>query len=101
VRLRASLLGIPLGELTIGNDRQFGRVLDLSIGSSWLSRTVAATLVQQALALAGQADWRSLLWELPPADPEARAFARWLGFQPCSDDADERRFRLPADGAGA
>src|SRR5687768_2161876 len=98
VRLRASLLGVSLGELTIANDHLFGRVLDLSLQTSWLSRPVAASLVREAAALGPQAAWRCLSWELPSSDRAARSFAHALGFRPVSADAEEKRFERPIPG---
>lgn len=95
VRIRASLLCFPLGELTIANGERFGRVLDLSVGWPWLFQLVAGCLVREAEALGPQAAWKHLAWELPPKDAEARSFARSLGFQPVSAAEDEVLFQLP------
>ena len=95
VRLRATLFGVPVGELTVANEHGRGRVLDLSIGSSWLARTIAAALIQEAAVLASQAAWESLCWELPGRDASLRALARSLGFRPVSADSEELRFERP------
>jgi hypothetical protein len=88
VRLRATLFGVPVGELTVANEHGRGRVLDLSIGSSWLARAVAAALIQEAAALASQAAWEALCWELPGRDDSLRALARSARLP-----AGERRLR--------
>lgn len=95
VRIRASLLGVQLGELTIENGERFGRVLNLSVGWPWLFRLVAGSLVREAEALGPQATWKHLAWQLPPKDAEARSFARSLGFQPVSTAEDEVLFQRP------
>ena len=95
VRLRATLFGVPMGELTVANEHGRGRVLDLSIGSSWLARAIAAALVREAATLAPQAAWESLLWDLPRRDDSLVRLARSLGFRPVSAEAEELRFERP------
>ena len=99
VRLRATLFGVPLGEMTVANEQTSGRVLDFSIGSSWLARPVAAALVREAGDLAPQAGWDSLCWDLPSGAAPVRALARWLGFRPVSAAGDEPRFERPIRGS--
>ena len=95
VRIKASLLGVRLGELTIANAEHFGRVLDLSVDWPWLSGPVAACLVREAEALGPHAAWRHLAWQIPASDPSARSFARSLGFRPVSAAEDEDSFQRP------
>lgn len=99
VRIRASVLCFPIGELTITNAERFGHVLDLSVGWPWPSGPVASCLVREAEALGPQAAWTHLAWRLPPADASARAFARSLGFQPVSAAEDEVLFQRPIGAA--
>lgn len=98
VRIKASLLGVQLGELTLENAERFGRVLDLSVGWPWLSRPVAGCLVREAEALGPQAAWSHLAWQVPASDASARSLARSLGFRPVSAAEDEDLFQRPIDG---
>jgi hypothetical protein len=99
VRLRATLFGVPLGELTLANEHTTGRVVDLSIGSSWLAHRIALSLILEAAALAPQAGWESLCWELPSEAASVGALARALGFRPMSAAPDELRFERPLRGS--
>jgi hypothetical protein len=89
VRLRASLLGLAVGEMTIANAEHFGHVLELSVEWGFLLRPVARSLLREAEVLGPQASWKHLTWRVPAADADARAFASSLGFQPVSTSGDE------------
>ena len=95
VTLRASVLGLPAGELTIANADHFGRVLDLSVAWPWPVRPVALRLMREAEALGRQAEWRHLAWRLDAGDAKRRALATWLAFKPVSPTADEGLFERP------
>jgi hypothetical protein len=98
VTLRASVLGLPVGELTIANGDHFGRVLALSVAWPWPVRPVALRLMREAAALGPQAQWNQLAWWLDAGDAKTRALATSLGFQPVSPRADEVLFeRLIGD----
>jgi hypothetical protein len=95
VTLRASVLGLPVGEMTIANGGHFGRVLYLSISWPWPVRPVALRLMREAEALARQAEWKHLAWRLGTDSAKTRALATWLAFQPVSPTADEVLFERP------
>lgn len=95
VTLRASVLGLPAGELTIANADHFGRVLDLSVTWPWPVRPVAVRLMREAEALGRQAEWRHLAWRLEAGDAKRRALATWLAFKPVSPTGDEGLFERP------
>jgi hypothetical protein len=95
VRLRASVLGLQLGELTIANAERFGHVLELEVGWAWLLLPVARCLLREAERLGPEALWKHLAWRLPAADAGALAFASSLGFQPVSTTGDEVELQRP------
>jgi hypothetical protein len=101
VRLRASLLGLALGEMTIANAERFGHVLELSVEWGFMLRPVARRLLHEAEVLGPQASWKHLTWRMPAADAAARALASSLGFQPVSTSGDEVVFeRTIVDASG-
>jgi len=95
VTLRASVLGLSVGEMTIANDDHFGRVLDLAVAWPWAVRPVALRLMREAEALGPQGEWKYLAWRLGAGDVKTRALATWLAFQPVSSRADEELFERP------
>ena len=95
VRIRASLLGFPLGEMTIANAERFGHVLELEVGWRFLLQPVARCLMREADGLGSQASWRHLAWRLPAADADARALASRLGFQAVGTAGDEVELQRP------
>jgi len=101
VTLRASVLGLPVGELTIANGDRFGRVLDLSVSWPWPARPVAVRLMQEAEALGRQAEWKHLTWRPADGDAKERALATWLAFKPVSSAADEGLFERSLGDADA
>jgi hypothetical protein len=85
VCLKASVLGLAVGEMTIANEDHFGRVLDLSVGRLWPKRLVARRLVREAESLGRQAEWTHLDWQLPGTGKGS--LASWLA-QPSSRTAE-------------
>ncbi len=99
VTLRASVLGLPLGELTIANRDHYGRVLDLSVSWRWPVRPVARRLMAEAEALGRQAEWKHLAWRVAADDVKTRTLAAELAFRPArSADEDGDALERPLSG---
>ena len=81
IRLRATLLGLRMGELDVGDAGGAGQVQALALRPAWMEERVAARLFAGLGRLGPVVVWERLLWRLDPGDRRLRALAQAAGFR--------------------
>ena len=89
VRLQATLLGIPLGELEVVSSGSAGQVGSLALRFGWMGERVATRLLDGLVQLAPKASWNRLVWRVEPGEQRLGRLARSLKFVPTHGSADE------------
>jgi hypothetical protein len=89
VRLQATLLGIPLGELEVVSAGGAGRVGSLALRFGWMGEPVMARLLDGLVQLAPKAAWSRLVWRVEPSEQWLSRLARSLKFVPTHGTGDE------------
>ncbi len=94
IRLRATLLGLRMGELEVADAGGAGTVQALTLRYRWMRERVAARLFGGLLELAPRAVWERLLWRGAPGDRQLSQLAQALGFRPAQSADDAITFEL-------
>jgi len=95
VRLKASLLSLSMGELTIESTGPLARVDEVMVVFPGSPIAIVARLLEAAEDLAREASWTQMWWRLGPEEQQARRLAWQLGFRPVSSGAEGILFHRP------